>query len=120
MKSRIIIILFLIVGSSGCIGDFSVVRRGCIPGSDPYSHPRAGVTGREWQGKTLVVKCFIKTYCSGAKIRGRYNVKGSTLLIEYSIKRSLSVSRCDCANRVEFRIKNLPRRDYRIKLVRSR
>ena len=90
--------------------DFTV--RGCrnITGRpDPD-----GLKAIDWQvDGVAVVKYVVSEHCAAPFAHGGYSVAGDTLTLEYRIDwRTSTRAACICAYDLEYRIRNLPRKNY--------
>ncbi len=112
------IILFTSFASCGT-RNLSFARRGCLAEENPYGPPKAGVISKRWHKNRLIVRCFVKTYCGGAAIKGSYLLEDDTVLLQYGIKKSFAITRCMCAHEVMYTIKDIPRKDYNIKIMKK-
>lgn len=90
---------------------------GCLREIHPYSGPRAEILSFKKTGSTLKADGYVKTYCGGAKIRGSYTIKERTVLLSWSISKSLQVTRCICAYSVSWKIEKLPLGEFNVKLA---
>lgn len=94
--------------------DFTV--RGC---KNVTGRPRPdGLKAIEWQTDgTAVVKYVVSDYCTAPFNYGGYSVADNILTLDYRIKwRSPMRAACTCAYELEYRIKNLTRKDYSVQV----
>ncbi len=75
---------------------------------DPYSPPWAGILNQTWKDQnTLVVNCYVKTFCGGAAITGDYALDGNNLTLKYKIEVGDTVTSCMCPHQLVYEIPNL-------------
>lgn len=96
---------------------------GCDKGSkiiSPLSDPPQELTKITWlEENVLVVEFYVKTSCNAVEIRGDYELKDNDFLVlKYKTKGGNMFSKCTCANRMIFEIRELPKKDYRITLIK--
>ena len=80
----------------------------------------SGILTTRWvRRNTLRVGAWVKTYCSGARIRGDYQLQGRRLSLLYTVKAGPRVSRCVCPRGVRYEISGLKRGVYAISIGRK-
>lgn len=88
--------------------------RGCREGSDLKGSTEAPTI--MWERANIArVSAIAESNCGTSWLFGDYAVNGNTLTLEYqAVVRKYYL--CDCGYRVTYRIRDLPRRDYAIRL----
>ncbi|MFA5338015.1 MAG: hypothetical protein WC330_06760 [Candidatus Omnitrophota bacterium] len=82
-------------------------------GVNPYSQPTQGILKESWlNDNKLVVECFVKTFCSGAKADGSYEIINDSIVLKYKITATGPVAQCNCVHRVIYEFSNLPKKNY--------
>lgn len=127
MAFRVPLLLVLLLLSAGCAQQAGQPRPGqpvlefstgaCNRDLDPSTAPGAGTLETLWENDTtLLVSGFLKTWCGGAVISGNYTLQGENLTLFSTVSTPGPVTSCLCTRGIQYRILNIPRRDYRIVL----
>ncbi|HVN66644.1 MAG TPA: hypothetical protein VMT31_08535 [Methanomicrobiales archaeon] len=120
MAFRHLVVLALLLVLAGCLQqaaqpilEFSTGA--CTQNIEPYIPPEAGILEMIWENETtLRIDGFVKTFCGGAEISGDYAFREDNITLFYTITTPGPVTSCLCAHGVRYRIKGLPKGEYRV------
>jgi hypothetical protein len=103
-------------GSGGQPKDTDFTVRGC---KNVTGRPRPdGLKAIDWQTDgAVVVKYVVSDYCLAPFNYGSYSISDNVPSLNYRINwRTPRRAACTCAYDLEYRIKNLPRREYSVQV----
>ncbi len=95
--------------------NFSVDENSCA-GMNPYTPPKYGILSSRWEGNTLVVEGFVKTFCGGVVITGDYSLQGNNLKLYFRTRAPGPVTTCNCAHGIRYEFTGLEHKEYYITL----
>jgi len=92
----------------------------CSAGVNPFNSSQMGVQSYGWIDDELVVRVYVSMNCGDEITQGNYNVNENKITLIYkkiSCQDIDSCLKCMCAKELTYKIKNLEKKEYEIKLL---
>lgn len=82
---------------------------------DTQKQAGEGILVTSWlSGSTLLVECYTTGFCGGLTFSGSFELKGDSLILKYKSTVGDEVTSCVCFHRINFKLSDLPRKEYKI------